>query len=217
MKKVLFLALGLMLMVSCSNDAETTSFNQDSSSLQPKSTTATLEDLYDSMIQSQSYKNAESARNAFISKMNFNGTTSDVQTEAKLLFWISSNISRTTFTNYSAAVTEWENVKDLNYIAFEDNRLFFETLKGKDPSAFQDLLNPIEAPYSDECDCEGLLDICGDMAQEEYSSNVSSAVNSLNGTNGDEVSGAVAQAKVIYDLTTDVCADQYLDCVLSCR
>ena len=121
--KKLFLASNVIIfiyvIVACSSDKTVTSSDVNESSLNqnlPHSNVrvskTTLDSLYKIMIVSASYLDYIAAERAFVDKMNFDGSSSDLENQTTILAWISTNLAKTSFTSYSTAVSKMSDVRD---------------------------------------------------------------------------------------------------------
>lgn len=81
------------------------------------------------MTHSESYLVAEEKTHTFVTKMNFSGDTSIINTEAKMLSWISANLTSTDFASLLEAETEWEDIKDLRYVIYQENEDFYHFIQ----------------------------------------------------------------------------------------
>src|SRR5690554_3614189 len=133
MKKFVLLFVSVIAFVACSENS--VSENQNL----VRREGVDLESLYLSMIQSESYINAEIKLRNFVTKMNFEGDISEIDTEAKMFLWISANLSGTHFSSLPEAQAHWNSVKTSRYISFTENRDFYDVIDGRE-NEFRDLI-----------------------------------------------------------------------------
>jgi len=179
-----------------------------------------LEELYLTMINSESYITAEEKSNIFFEKLNFTGDITEIDTEARLFLWISSNLSSTHFTSVSEAQSYWEEAKSFRVVSIEENIGFYEAMDGR-TNETKDLIiqyDPIiqeiiTVPFSD---CKEDLDSCIDSATSQFVSDVAVIASSYLGGVNDASVTAAAILLVTETFTTSVghCANNYVGCVL---
>lgn len=193
MKKLFLALLGTVLLASCSHDNEASvDFNdQDAnanSMFQKDPIDQTLKDLYVNMLNSKSYINYENARKAFDAKLGTAIPASEITTSAKVLNWVSKNLSQTTFTSYAAAVAEHDNVVALSATAIQANLGFYNYLNGTAPGTLVPILDEME-PVTTGCEaCMKSFKNCTSVANSEYTNSIQAASASfLNG--GSSLSG----------------------------
>lgn len=177
------LSMSLAFLYSCSSDSDTTpstepvSGRNDGFHLKGGSPT---DSLYNVMINSTSYSVAESSLSQFLSKMNFTGSLSEFDTEAKMLSWINTNISTTTFGSYAAAVSEWEGVTSSGEDALVENIAFYVSLAAEeDPDRylFDLIYTEPEAPTSDPCGCLAAFNYQSGLINARYTAGVKAALD----------------------------------------
>lgn len=170
----------MAVIAACSSE-ETTNFSSEGNGFKQKSL-ATLTAQYNKMINSTSYKNEHAALNQFITKMNFNGDPAAIQgdTEADMFVWISNNLSTTSFTSYSAAVNEWENVVALGMVSYQANLGFYNEL-GINPGLYPSIIPPLTAPVSPNAcpTCKTAFNDCSSAANKAYGSAVEGIIDQI--------------------------------------
>lgn len=170
----------MAVIAACSSE-ETTNFSSEGNGFKQKSL-ATLTAQYNKMINSPSYKNEHAALNQFVTKMNFNGNPAAIQgdTETDMLLWISNNLSTTSFTSYSAAVNEWENVVALGVVSYQANLGFYNEL-GNNPGLYPSIIPPLTAPVSpNSCpDCKTAFNNCSSAANKSYGNAVEGIIDQI--------------------------------------
>lgn len=166
MKKTILLLLSFFVVVSCSDNQEV------SEPTSPHSTAriarADLQLLYDNMINSQDYKNLETAQDIFFDKMNFTGSNADLESLGTL-GWVQANISDTDFISEAAAELEYENLLALTGIVLDNNTDFFDAFLDEDnhPDLIE-IMSPPTTIYEDPCGCESAFNACKKGVDIEY-------------------------------------------------
>ncbi|QYJ67701.1 hypothetical protein [Flavobacterium litorale] len=225
MKKISLLIFGLLFFVSCSNDNEdvtTTNGNNNTTvtnNYQAKSGN-NLKPLYQAMTASKRYTDYDAAIKLFTAKMRFTGNTAQINTEAKLLGWINTNIALTSFNNYTEAETEWNSIKKSGEQLITDNQLFFQTLAGSQTQDFVVLLpEPDVVPASNPCmeACGDVLDLTVENAQTTLTNSMINGATEYVATgNGAAFSATIATATTLFKIQTGIAVETYADCILAC-
>jgi hypothetical protein len=178
MKKLLFLATGILLFISCSNDteqikisdSEAVEINSLSSEMTLKSDPVdpVLKQLYIDMINSQSYIDFNNAIVAFDDKLGDNIPDSELSSSNKILNWVQNNITQTGFQNYQEAVDKWDDVEALSAIAIEANYTFHEYLAGTRPGSLFTVIEEVNPVTSDCPECYQQFLSCSNTAHNTY-------------------------------------------------
>lgn len=166
MRKIVLLFFGAITFIACSEEAVSVSENQNV----VRREGVNIESLYLSMISSESYIMAEEALSHFITKMNFDGNVSDIDTEARMFSWISANLSMTTFSDLSEAEAHWQEVQNLGYISVQENIGFYEAINERE-NDFRDLIlefDPIIPQVSNNGSCIDAFKDCVKGAAQIY-------------------------------------------------
>lgn len=170
------------------------------------------------MLESQSYISAEEELQSFVAKMNFDGDTSDIDTESKMLSWIDANLSSTRFTSLSEAESHWEEVKALGHISFQENIELYEGMDGR-TRELKDLIirhDPIVPQPVTNSTCNDTLLECTSNATISFLTSINEAWDSYE--NGNTSAGAASDsiriARQVFSLSVGICADLYVDCVV---
>lgn len=208
MKKFVLLFVSVIAFVACSENS--VSENQNL----VRREGVDLESLYLSMIQSESYINAEIKLRNFVTKMNFEGDISEIDTEAKMFLWISANLSGTHFSSLPEAQAHWNSVKTSRYISFTENRDFYDVIDGRE-NEFRDLIlihDPaVPQPVANSV-CDDNLQTCTSSASGNF---VDRILEILGSSDTPEFkSKEIALARGHFIIAMGMCADSYVDCVL---
>lgn len=190
MKKLLLLLLGVSLLTSCSNDEESTIFNDSPTNTnvltQERVTKSAavdpvLKGLYIDMINSPSYKAFDDAVKAFGDKLGDDIPDSEMEDESKMLNWISNNLTLTGFSSYQVAVQDWDNVVGLSSIAIDANYSFHEYLAGTTSGELLKVIELVEPqPQPTNCEeCYAQFQICSKSAHSKYTNAVELAAYAL--------------------------------------
>ena len=134
MKKLFAAIIIMIIATSCSSDNAQTDFNENEITIKTPSTArnrSDLEDLFNNMKVTNSYIDFESKASAFVEKMNYDGDLDDIE-NTDILSWISLNLNKTTFKDYSDAESELEELKISSEKVASENTLFFTTLGNSD-------------------------------------------------------------------------------------
>lgn len=219
-----------MLLLACSNESElpivtdSNAVNLEHAAGNPKSG-ATLDQLYSNMINSNNYKIYDAAHKAFVSKMNFQGNTALINSDANMLSWIDSHLSLTTFTSYTAAKNEWNAVKANHYVTFMENQGFYQGLTLAPPGTVFNYFSGPSASLAISTTSSPCTDACNNTFatqsagySQQYSAAVTAAFNSIqaNPNGGAAVGASIGIARVIFDTSIDITADQLVICIFSC-
>lgn len=225
MKKLSLLILGLTFTLSlsvssCSNDLDN-SPKEDSSVIdfQLKSGND-LKTLYDAMVASQDYIEYEIAVKDFSAKMRFDGQSSDIDTEAKLLSWISTNISDTGFTNFTEAQDKWDDIVARGEILVDDNESLFLEIGNNTAGDFQAILpEPGVEPAANPCQeaCASAFNSTMASVMSEFTSAVQAASDAftLHG-NGHALAVSFGLAITDFRNCSEEAAVDYVDCIIPC-
>src|SRR5690606_24998993 len=141
MRKIL-ICCGIALLLSCSNDSEVKKETDNINAalnVQSKSSTSNedgepeIEDDIDQLFydykNSIEFFNAENAHKTFFSKLKYTGDYENIKTHSKLILWIESNIAITEFPSVNEAITELNNLINLEKIKEERFVVLFDFIK----------------------------------------------------------------------------------------
>jgi len=221
--KKLFLAVTAaaftIAFIACSTDQTLTSvdsnetlLNQNSDHASFKVSKITLDSLYKIMIVSASYVDYTAAESAFIDKMHFDGSSSDLQNQTTIMSWISTNLAKTSFTSYSAAVTEMSNVRNKLSTLLTDQSRFFDASLDADENDYADVVvgnDPVIEP--DGCGCGTAYMACKKGAAKEF--------DQLEKIISDNPNAGLAEhigARWNYYMAKTACVRAYVLCHLGC-
>jgi len=215
MKKVFFLALGLTLFVSCSNDSEGNQPEINTVNFQTKATT--LQTTYDQMLSSDSWIKYDKALGVFLEKMNCNDVSAFDSTTA-MNSWLSSNIGSTGFASFQDAINQMDEVSNLDNIAYENNLSFFNALDGSTVKEIHDVIfNPYpQQPAGCQEECKKTLDGCSSSATTTYAVEAKASVALIKQGKVDEGNKARFAAFAKYESSLKTCNNSYIDCVADC-
>jgi hypothetical protein len=216
MKKILIATIGIFFLFACSNDSETT--NQNHSNMRGGSL---LADLYDDMVNSASYITYDTAHKNFIAKMNYDDNPAAIDSEDKLLSWISLNISKTGFADYTSAKTEWENVKYKFEVMATDNHAFFSEFHNSTNPAGDiiQLIGTPELPVStSSCEDNCISEYSSSMAAigTAYGNAFAAAYNASENGNP-KASTMFSGAKITRDLEIEIADGVLAMCMYQCK
>lgn len=222
MKKIFLLFLGILFISSCSNDSESTNFNEVG--LTPRENLKIkngdeFEKSYKMMIASQEYINFNSGIEVFIDKMNYTGDGSDLEDQSKMLNWISNNISKTNFNTIGNAVADLDEINNNSILVLKNHEYFFSNLNGS-IDIFVDLLNSDDTPpfANSECQRECGLDrsVCRASINIRYSNTID-RLWEMEGTFTDLGALAFIGAKVNHLYGLAQCNKTYNACIAACK
>ncbi|GGB67240.1 hypothetical protein GCM10007424_04040 [Flavobacterium suaedae] len=210
-------------MVSCSSDQDETTITDANASKNSSQTKALskLESLYNTMVSSQDYIDYDDAIESFVAKMKFSGSSSQIDTEAKMLNWISTNIGSTGFTSYIDAENEWNSIKAQRETVILNNKPFFAELSISTRQDFVILLPEIEPGVqpTNACmdECRATFDAIVDAAQDDFGDSLQLGANDF-GMSGDgqTFSRLMAIEKITLTVTVEMAAGEYADCLIGC-
>lgn len=217
MKKLSLFIVAILFAVACSTDNQETNVNDANTvTASTKREGVDLSELYNSMIQSRSYNEFIEAADSFSSKMNFDGVSTDIDTEDELLGWISTNISKTTFRNYYQAVDEFDNVKRLSQVNLENNYSFFAGLTGGRSNDLIAIIRNPEPPVSPN-NCSGCIadfKSCTSQATSGFATTTSEVADGLeSGTmTGTQANQKMSLARVLFKIEMGVCSETFEQC-----
>ncbi|AXG73268.1 hypothetical protein DVK85_03110 [Flavobacterium arcticum] len=173
------------------------------------------------MVNSNEYISLKKNREIFIGKMNFTGKVSDIDTKAKLLSWINTNISITDFANYNEAETGYDNLLASEKIVTINNLEFYKELQ-KEPSiggSFLNLTEPEPVP-TDACGCGSAysLTMAGIAADRAADYDAATSVTDLSDFDSiDDFAGAVADMNNCYQAAIDQAWSDFRLCIYNCN
>nr|WP_322625990.1 hypothetical protein [uncultured Flavobacterium sp.] len=227
MKKIFTVIALSLLLFACTNESEVATKEATvNKSMFAKEGEIDLDQLYDDMIKSEAYVVYESLQKDFIAKINFTGDVSKIDTNEKLLNWISDNLSQTSFKNIEEAEDQSENLKlAFDKVYFANEKLFIGSATSVDPKKDLTRFVPIRFPYNpttlgdDPCGCK--LDFNNGMtqSQNQFSLAVGNAVAGvLTGTiTGAKASEIIDAQRNVFVISAGIYADLYIDCALGCK
>jgi len=215
-KNVLLLVVAaIMTFVACSDS----SISGNQNLVRKESTN--LELFYLSMIESESYIISRETLLNFVANLNFEGDVSDINTEAKMFSWISTNLSKTGFSSLSEAQYEWNNVVEAGSNSFQNNISFYEAINGK-PQDFRDLViqyDPILFEPMSGCDqvCKDNFTLCAGNAATGYADSVDATFTAYE---NQEISAQTAYldiqfAEAVFIIASQLCAGYFVECCQS--
>lgn len=217
------LLIGLLLIVSCSSDQDETTITDANASNNSSQTKALskLESLYNAMVNSQDYIDYDDAVESFVAKMKFSGVSSQIDTETKMLNWISTNIGSTGFTSYIDAENEWGNIKTLGETVILNNKPFFAELSISTRQDFVVLLPEIEPGVQPTNACmEGckssFLAAVASVAENFADVTIQDAGEYQINGNGSTFSKAMSLSITVYKAMTQTIGEEYQDCIIGC-
>jgi hypothetical protein len=226
MKKILTVVALSLLLFSCSNESEVAKEVSINKSTFAKEGDADLDKLYDNMVKSEAYINYESLQKDFIAKVNFKGNVSEVDTNEKLLTWISDNLSQTSFVNIEEAEGQSENLKLAFYKVYVENEIFFKgIINSNDTKSL--LIHYLHLPtlpgdqvvFGDPCECKADFDFAINQAKNAYTLTISTAKSKYlaKTLSGAGLSKAISDAYNVFSISCTTAADTYRDCTLNCK
>lgn len=156
MKKFsLALALFVLTFVACTTDSQDTATDTE---MITKNTSgnATIDALYNSMINSAQHIAYKKAQKAFLDKTKYTGNFATINTSAKLITWIGQNLRNTKFTSASAAQAELNNVRGLYNASVSANMNFYNAIGAQpNPGHMWGELTTSSWPNLNPCGCLG--------------------------------------------------------------
>ena len=175
MKNFFVILASVVLIASCSSDAEQATTLNEISAVRVKQEKSLhdIETLYADMIASRSYNDYQDALNIFTNKMNFDGDPRNLNTDSNIKEWIRLNISKTNFTDYTSAANEYEALEAIRLIMHSNNVLFFETLQREGTENLLELITYPD-PVSNSCPdvCKMSYRSCLDWVKAWYEAEV---------------------------------------------
>lgn len=209
------LVLGTFVFIACSESSESESKNQPFGNKK----VVDLESLYLGMIQSQSYIYAEEKLQSFVTKMNFNGNVSDIDTDAKMFSWISANLSSTDFVNLAEAEAHWRDALDLGRISFQENIEIYAVIGGREKE-LKDLIlinDPVVPQPVANSTCDENLLFCTSNATISFMTSVNEAYDLYqNGSiTSDEASDRIQTARRSFTISAALCGEEFANCVFN--
>lgn len=144
--------------------------------------------------------NAENAENAFFSKLNYIGDYQNIKTYSKLILWIESNIAITEFVSVDEAITELNNLINLEKIKEERFVVLFDFIKtapiDEVVSRF-DKWFPTNTMETSGSKCDKIFKECMDGVSSQYQLEIRENYASTN-CSEDEIKASNLAAKQAY-------------------
>jgi hypothetical protein len=162
------------------------------------------------MLNSKEYIKVAAARSAFADKVNFKGVATEVNTTAKLLNWIDSNLSSTKFASLAEAQKELNNLHVLSEASYKANLELYQLI-GQQPNPGQIWGNLSASSTSfdpDECGCLQQFINNLTLSQQYYSEELNDWYNNGVGTR--------QAAEDCHELMVMQDAAVYGDCLSEC-
>lgn len=100
----------LGLTWSCTTDSADISVNETPNAHVMRTTTLSLQEVYDDMIKSPEYIDYQNALDTFITKMRPDALDETFTNELQILDWINTHLSMTTFASYADADGQWKAI-----------------------------------------------------------------------------------------------------------
>ena len=216
MKKILLTAIAVAFLWACSNESEQHQKVPDSLSIDQKSTS--LGDLYNTMVQSSSYKIFHNAQKTFSQKMNFTGAVGDIDSETKILTWISNNINSTSFTNFQNATNSWADLKSKQKNVMTENAAFFSLLHNSGKDSLYPIIHEPYVPVTTGCqeDCNTLNEGCEGFADAYFSAGLEYASGYLANGNFNAALTIAVVSFVDYTYIMAGCQSSHTECLKGC-
>lgn len=143
MKKMFFFLTVMLFIVSCSKE-ESVTFKENTNqefSLKSDDTLKVIKAAFKNMHESSAYLTRQSLADHFVAKMNFSGLASDIDEKDKLLSWISSNLSNTSFSSLQEAETEFGKIENFSIDILNENAFYFGSLEGLTDDQMYDIID----------------------------------------------------------------------------
>jgi len=219
MKKILITAIiAITFLCACSNESEQNLSTPSSLSV-PQKKGSTLGDLYRKMTESDSYKKLSDSKDIFFAKMNFTGVVEDIDSETKILTWISDNIASTSFRDTKEAESEWNDLKLQQKAIMVENEEFFTLLY----SSGKGTLYPIiHEPYEQtttgcEEDCNSANAGCEGIADAYFSAGLEYASSYMAGGDFDSAVTVAMVGFTGYVCIMNECGTSHAACLQGCH
>lgn len=217
MKKLSLFIVAILFAVACSTDNQETNVNDANTvTVSTKREGVDLERMYQDMINSASYLAFKDASGTFARKMNFDGALSDIDTDAKILSWISNNIAKTSFANFEAAEREFETVQVLSRTAVDDNMAFYRALDGETPERIIEVIGSPEPPIVSTGCPTCIKDFNSSMVSitGQFVGHVMVALASVPTEGGAAASIKLASAQLAFSVAAEHLAQEFIKCCI---
>lgn len=233
MKKIVLMlaVVAMAVFYACSNEPDSSELNNSQGKVSKNESlhsrgrgTTKLDSLYEIMITSSRYIDLESARATFIEKLKYKGAIADIDTNEKLLNWVSTNIRVTDFHSYTEAKNELKIITDRSKEVILENLNFYLTLQG-DPNpyvSYYDLVNPENANSStNPClvACQDSFVSSASSIAQEYSDRVVLAMarcNFFTDSSIDTMNDQLTAAEIGFDIAMDGAKNTLKLCISGC-
>ena len=145
--------------------------------------------------------------------MNFDGALSDIDTDAKILSWISNNITKTSFTSFEVAQSELETVQSLSRAAVDNNIAFYRALDGETPERIIEVIGTPDPPIVSTArpTCVKALNKSISTLTSQFAGEVAGAV-ALLPNNGATASLTIAKANQVFMIGVQMAAEEFIKC-----
>ena len=186
MRKIIILSASILLFLSCSNEStqinpnqiqdETKSISNDENLFQ-RNNNEDLKLSYESMIASESYGVFDTSIKEFYADMNFDGDLSIFNDERSMFTWISSNLSKTNFSDLGIAEARWEKITDEHNLVIAENEQFFTLIQDIRPGDLVNIYPPLVQEPNGGCldNCDNEAAQCTNDAFSSYMSDIEQA------------------------------------------
>jgi len=217
---VLGTAVLMMGLVSC-NDEEIINSLQEQKNLNTTNSTAGEEELFDSIfyeyIESASHTDLEAKVELFVSKINSLEEVTDFETKEQFIFWISDNLSSTSFLSVDEAITVWDEIEILMSSDFDSNIGFYEEVIFNKIRFSELLVEESLKYYTSDSSCKDDLLACNTNATNKYTDSMEGALSDYfsEEIDGEAVKRAMEDARVAYKVAIVSCQENYDKCIIN--